>query len=172
MTQKAAESEKFTGLILLTGIDRPGIAASLFEALAPFAIQVLDVEQIVINNRLILTLLIGANPAHQNAIEEDLNICATANEVDIATIFTNSIMTTAPVDLVRVSISADRLHPSSIAQVANVITSLGGNIQQILRSTTDPVNLNLTVSGLEKGNLKDGFEALQFEHPASVSVID
>ena len=87
MTEKSAQSEQFTGLILLTGVDAPGIAYSLFETLAPFAVHVIDIEQVVISNRLILTVLIGANPAHQIAIEEDLASCATALDVDIATLF-------------------------------------------------------------------------------------
>jgi Na+-transporting NADH:ubiquinone oxidoreductase subunit NqrA len=75
MTENSAQTEQFTGLILLTGIDKPGIAASLFETLAPFSIHIIDVEQVINNNRLILTVLIGASPAHQKAIEEDLALC-------------------------------------------------------------------------------------------------
>ena len=87
MTENSAQPDQFTGLILLTGSDRPGIAASLFETLSPFAVHVLDIEQVVINNRLILTVLIGASAAHQGAIEEDLNTCALNLDVDIATLF-------------------------------------------------------------------------------------
>jgi len=85
MTHEDAQTEVFTGLILLTGIDKPGIAASLFETLSPFAVRVIDIEQIVINHRLILTVLLGANSAHQSAIEDDLTACALALDVDIAT---------------------------------------------------------------------------------------
>ena len=63
MTENTAQPDQFTGLILLTGTDKPGIAASLFETLAPFAVHIIDIEQLVINDRLILTVLIGANPA-------------------------------------------------------------------------------------------------------------
>ena len=64
--------EQFTGLILLSGVDKPGISQTLFLALAPFSITVLDIEQVVISNRLILTVLISLNPAHEKAIEADL----------------------------------------------------------------------------------------------------
>ena len=62
MTLHTENNEQFTGLILLTGVDRPGISTALFESLAPFAVSIIDVEQIVISDRLILTVLIALNP--------------------------------------------------------------------------------------------------------------
>ena len=56
MTTSSHKTEQFTGLILLTGEDKPGLAHSLFEALSPFSVAVIDVDQIIIGNRLILTL--------------------------------------------------------------------------------------------------------------------
>ena len=76
----SADTEQYTGLILLSGVDKPGITASLFETLSAFAITVLDIEQVVIKDRLILTVLIALNPAHESAIATDLDICA-ANSV-------------------------------------------------------------------------------------------
>ena len=78
------EKSEFTGLILVSGIDTPGITQALFETLAPFAITVLDIEQVVIRERLILTVLISLNPAHAEAIEEDLQLCGQKLGVDIA----------------------------------------------------------------------------------------
>ena len=40
------EKSEFTGLILVSGIDTPGITQALFDSLAPFAITVLDIEQV------------------------------------------------------------------------------------------------------------------------------
>ena len=79
------EKSQFTGLILVSGIDTPGITQALFETLAPFAITVLDIEQVVIRERLILTVLIALNPAHAEAINNDLEECGKALGVDIAT---------------------------------------------------------------------------------------
>jgi phosphoserine phosphatase len=60
----STSEEQFTGLVLLSGVDSPGITSALFETLAPFAVSVLDIEQVVIRDRLILTLLISLSPAH------------------------------------------------------------------------------------------------------------
>ena len=83
----STDTRRYTGLILVSGIDSPGITQALFETLAPFAITVLDIEQVVIRERLILTILIDLNPDHAQAIEEDLTACAERLGVDIATSF-------------------------------------------------------------------------------------
>jgi phosphoserine phosphatase len=87
MDKNGSNEERYTGLILLTGVDSPGITATLFSALEPFSITILDVEQIVTRSRFILTVLIEADPAHAKSIEEDLNICAEKLHVDIAVSF-------------------------------------------------------------------------------------
>ena len=81
------EKSQFTGLILVSGIDTPGITKALFDALAPFSLTILDIEQVVIRERLILTVLIALNPDHAQAIDDDLNLCAANLKVDIATSF-------------------------------------------------------------------------------------
>ena len=65
------KSEQFTGLILLSGVDKPGITETLFQTLSPFAVNILDIEQVVIRGRVILTVLISCAPAHAKAIESD-----------------------------------------------------------------------------------------------------
>jgi phosphoserine phosphatase len=147
MTENTAQQEQFTGLILLTGTDKPGISASLFETLAPFAVHILDIEQIVINHRLILTVLIGANPAHQTAIEEDLAACASALDVDIATIFAKSALTDVPKDLVQIHISSIKLHPRTVALVTKALTDTNANIESFVRESTNPTSICMTVSG-------------------------
>jgi phosphoserine phosphatase len=147
MTEKTAQQEQFTGLILLTGTDKPGISASLFETLAPFAVHILDLEQIVINHRLILTVLIGANPAHQTAIEEDLAACAAELDVDIATIFAKSSLTTPSKNLVEIHISSVKLHPRIVALVTRAVADTGANIERFVRESTNPTSICMTVSG-------------------------
>ena len=115
--QKNIENEKFTGLILLSGIDAPGITESLFATLAPFSIVVLDIEQVVITNRLILTVLVTLNPVHQKAIEDDLAQCAERLDVDIATLFTTTTIESigSKSNLLHVIILSDKLLPSTVS---------------------------------------------------------
>ena len=94
MTTSSPKAEHFSGLILLTGEDKPGLAHSLFEALSPFSVAVIDIDQIIIKQRLILTVEISLNPAHQGAIEHDLTALAESLNVDIAAVFSMSTMPT------------------------------------------------------------------------------
>jgi len=172
MTENSAQTEQFTGLILLTGVDRPGIAAALFETLAPFAIHVIDVEQVVNHNRLILTVLIGANPAHQNAIEEDLTSCASELDVDIATVFGKSHLSPMARGLITVHITSQKMLPQAMALVTQVITESGANIESFSRSSDNPVSIVISISGVSKDALEIALKSLSFEDATTVSVRD
>ena len=170
MTEKSALPEQFTGLILLTGVDAPGIASSLFETLAPFAVYVIDIEQIVINNRLILTVLIGANPAHQSAIEEDLSACAAALDVDIATLFGKTEIASMLGDLVILTISAPKLHPRELALATQMITQKGANIENFARTSDNPVCIVITLSGVSAKDIESALSSLIFDSETTISV--
>jgi phosphoserine phosphatase len=170
MTENNTQSEQFTGLILVTGVDARGIASSLFECLSPFAVHVIDIEQIVINDRLILTVLIGANPAHQSAIEADLEECALNLGVDIATLFGKSQLPALASNLVEVNIAASKLHPRSVSQLARAITDSGANIQRFVRTSENPVAICLSISGLTREEIEATLASISFEDAASITV--
>jgi phosphoserine phosphatase len=170
MTENTAVAEQFTGLILLTGNDKPGVAAALFETLAPFAVHVIDIEQIVISNRLILTVLIGASPAHQSAIEEDLNSCGVALDVDIATLFGKGELAPIANDLLEVNISSTKLHPQAVALASKAITDCAGNIQSFTRTATNPVSIQIAVSGVSKDALSTAIAGISFENATTITV--
>jgi len=172
MTENSVQTEQFTGLILLTGVDRPGIAAALFETLAPFAIHVIDVEQVVNHNRLILTVLIGANPAHQNAIEEDLAACASELDVDIATVFGKSQLSPMARGLITVHITSQKMLPQAMALVTQAITESGANIESFSRSSDNPVSIVISISGVSKDALEIALKSLSFEDATTVLVRD
>ena len=146
------EKSQFTGLILVSGIDSPGITKVLFDTLAPFAVTSLDIEQVVIRERLILTVLISLNPDHAESIEEDLNACAENLEVDIASSFSEQGASSiaAKVGLVHVVALGNPLKPSAIAAVALGISLQGGNIERIHRTASYPITaIEFTVSGVD-----------------------
>jgi len=49
----------FTGLILVSGEDRPGITESLMNTLSAFSVTIIDIEQLIIRDRLLLTVLLS-----------------------------------------------------------------------------------------------------------------
>ncbi len=170
MTLNEENNEQFTGLILLTGTDKAGIASALFETLSPFSISILDVEQLVISDRLILTVLIALNPSHQKAIEADLEECATANAVDIATLFTSRPLLGVKSPLIDVVIKSDKLHPKSIAEVTKVLANAAGNIESISRVASVPLSICFTISGVNLDEISKLLTSIIFEDGSQVSV--
>ena len=162
-----------TGLILLTGADAPGITQALFATLEPFAITVLDIEQVVISDRLILTVLIGLSPAHASAIEADLNQCAADLGVDIATLFTDSSTSSiqAKSELRHVVVLSPKMLPSAISQVATAISAQGGNIERIFRTASYPVTaVEFQVSGASVEELRSALALVAREAGVDIAV--
>ena len=170
---KTEKNQQFTGLILLSGVDKPGITETLFQTLSPFAVSILDIEQVVIRGRVILTCLISCSPAHSSAIEADLEECAKKLGVDIASAFEESSTTDIAVkkSLLHVVVLAQELKPSSINAVANAIANNGGNIERIHRTASYPVTaIELTVSGAEQGKLRTDLAQVGTENAVDIAV--
>ena len=167
------EKSQFTGLILVSGIDSPGITQSLFETLAPFAITVLDIEQVVIRERLILTVLISLNPAHAQSIEEDLEACAQKLDVDIATSFQEQGQSTiaAKSGLVHVVALGNPLAPATIAAIAAAIATRGGNIERIHRTASYPITaIEFIVSGADQTEIRQCLAQVTLTHAVDIAV--
>lgn len=162
-----------TGLILLTGIDAPGITQALFETLEPFAITVIDIEQVVISDRLILTVLIGLSPAHALAIETDLNECAARLGVDIATLFADSQNSSiqAKSELLHVVALTEKMTPSAISRIATAIASESGNIERIFRTASYPITaVEFQVSGASVDRLRSSLALVSGETGVDIAV--
>lgn len=170
MTPNHDDKEQFTGLILLTGVDKPGVSAALFESLSPFAISILDIEQIVISDRLILTVLIALNPSHQKAIETDLEECAASNEVDIATLFMLRPLMPVKSPLVDIEITSSKLHPKSISNICTQLSSISANVESVVRTDNDPLTLRLIISGSPVDTLSQLISSINFEDGSAVVV--
>ena len=129
----------YTGLILVSGEDRPGITENLMKTLSQFAVTINDIQQIVIRGRLILTILITLDEAHSGAIAEDLNTLQNELQADIAVDFSFYQEVNRPQDLLRVIIIGEEIRPISLALVAAEVTKLGGNIDDIRRLSSAPI---------------------------------
>jgi phosphoserine phosphatase len=161
MTTSSPKAEHFSGLILLTGEDKPGLAHSLFEALSPFSVAVIDIDQIIIKQRLILTLEISLNPAHQGAIEEDLTALAESLNVDIAAVFSMSTMPTSTPEHCTLVMKSTKVHPKHLSLVTKSLLTAGANIEDVKRSATGPVEITLNVSGISKTQLNELIKTIE-----------
>jgi len=167
------KTEQFTGLILLSGVDAPGITEALFETLAPFSVNILDIEQVVIRGRVILTALISCNPAQAKAIEADLDNCAAKLGVDIASAFELSAITdiAAKKSLLHVVVLAQDLTPKAINAVANTIAFNGANIERIHRTASYPVTaIEFTVSGAILKELRTQLAAVAIANSIDIAI--
>jgi phosphoserine phosphatase len=172
-SKNGVSEEQFTGLILVSGVDSPGITEALFDALSPFAVTILDIEQVVIRGRLILTVLISLSPAHSKAIESDLEECASTLGVDIATAFESSDHTTiaAKKSLLHVVVLSQSLKPIAINAIAAVIATDGGNIERINRTASYPVTaIELAVSGANLATLRSALATTGSELGVDIAV--
>lgn len=141
----------FTGLILVSGEDRPGITEKLMSLLSEFSVLVLDIEQLVIRGRLILTVLISLDESHASAIAADLELLEKEIGFDIAIDFTEEQNSSEnPVNL-HVVIISDSLKPASIAVVAAELSKIQANISAIRRTSSEPLTaIELDISCPDK----------------------
>jgi len=161
-----------TLLITLSGQDRPGVTKSLFTQLHPSAI-VLDIEQLVIRDRLVLTALIDIasslvgqtiNTVSALAIELNLELSV---EQDVAQ------STTKKRDRIQITLLGAPLRPEAITRVAQELTDRGANVDRIRRIASYPVTAFLfDVSGATATSIRRGLAQAAFETGADIAVQD
>ena len=147
---------RYNGLILISGVDAPGVTQALFSALQEFSVEILDIEQVVIRGRLILTTLISLDPAHASAIEEDLLAAITPLGLDLALDFTEDNSKESSSSNLHLVALSQELRPSGIAALAAKISDQGGNIDRIRRTASYPltaIEFEITLN-LSEGTLK------------------
>jgi len=163
----------FTGLILVSGADRPGITESLMKTLSAFSVSIIDIEQLVIRDRLLLTVLLSLDEAHADAITEDLNALQEQIGLDIAIDFTQQDSTKMFGETLRVVIVGNAIKPSGLAAVAAQIAELGGNISAIKRTAMDPlisIELELTIPNNSIKEVQGALASVAIENKIDLAV--
>lgn len=158
MTQTSEKNEIFTGLILLTGLDKPGISNELFQTLSPFAVSVIDIDQISINERIILTVLLSLNPSHQGAVEADLAALAAELDVDIACLFSLSTPPQSGSDVIEIHVESDKIHPRALGVLTLALTSAGGCIDNLRRISLSPLSIVIRTSGVDQSQVQKAID--------------
>jgi phosphoserine phosphatase len=167
------QSAQYTGLVLVSGEDRPGITEALFSVLAPFSLSIVDIEQVVIRSRLILTILITLDKAHAKAVEDDLNAQGEILNLDIAVAFSEQESESIAVKsgLTHVVVLSQDLKPSALAGLAAAIADAGGNIERIHRTASYPVTaIELLVSAVPTAILKESLAARASDLEVDIAV--
>jgi phosphoserine phosphatase len=141
-------------LVTVTGKDRPGVTSALFDALAPFDVQVVDVEQVVIRGRLVLGVLLTAGP-DEGGLRAAVHATAARLKMDAEIVSGRGDNRPRRDGRSHVTVLGAPLHASAMAGVAGRIANCNGNIDRIVRLSKYPVtSLELDVSGVDPDKLR------------------
>lgn len=142
--------ETATILVRVSGRDRPGITAGLMDLLTASGADLIDVEQVVLRGRLSLGCVVKLpETAVKDLVyygwERDLQIDLERVEEMPSAHHRPSVVT----------MIAPELGPDSFGAVARAIAAGGGNIDRIVRLSTQPVvSYELAVSGGDIGEMR------------------
>ena len=129
-----------TLLAILSGRDRPGVTASLFDALGHTPCEVLDIQQIVVRGRLVLAVLLGLDAGTVGDTRAILHAEAGRLGMEIETVPGASIARKDPDRRrIHVTVMAAHLPPRAVAELARRMADRGWNIDRIRRIASYPV---------------------------------
>ncbi|MBW9208847.1 phosphoserine phosphatase SerB [Mumia sp. zg.B21] len=133
--------------VTLLGRDHAGVTARLFEVVAPYEVEVIDVEQIVLRGRLVLAVLL-TEPADREAFERSVADVASELDMDHDVSYGQGDNRGRRRGRSHVTVLGAPLLPSQFSAVTAQIAAAGGNIDRIVRMARYPVTaIDLDVSG-------------------------
>ncbi len=143
-----------TLLITLTGKDRPGVTAAMFETLSTFGVEVLDIEQIVLRGRLVLGILVTA-PRDVAKLNAGAAATAGALSMDLEIVSGHGDNARRPAGRAHVTVLSRTLSPRAVAAITGRIADTGSNIDRIVRMARYPVTaIEFHVSGADIPRLR------------------
>jgi len=159
-----------TVLVTLTGTDQSGVTTRLFDDLAPFLVEVIDIEQLVVRGRLILSALLTI-PEDRDGLERTVHAVGEAFNLDVSVEYGTGDNRPRRVGRSQVVILGAPLRPAAMAALAAQIKQDGGNIDRIVRMARYPVTaIRMEVSGADPDLLQADLAAVAFEQGVDIAV--
>ena len=144
-----------TLLITLTGKDRPGVTSLVFDTLAQFGVEVLDIEQIVLRRRLILGLLVST-PRDWKPLQRSMEKVADQLDMTLDLDRGTGDNKPRPEGRSHVTVLGTPLKSPAVAAITGRIADTGANIDRIERMARYPITaIDLHVSGVDPDKLRD-----------------
>ncbi|NSC20925.1 phosphoserine phosphatase SerB [Streptomyces albus subsp. chlorinus] len=164
-----------TLLVKIFGKDRPGITAGLFDTLAAFAVEVVDIEQLVTRGRITLCALV-TSPSTGTGSEGELRatVHSWAESMGMEAEIISGVGDNRPRGVGRshVTVLGHPLTAESTAAIAASITSTGGNIDRIFRLAKYPVlAVEFDVSGAQTALLRTSLALEAKKYGVDVAVV-
>ena len=141
--------EGATLLVTVTGRDAPGVTAGVVDVLAAHGARVVDVEQVVVHGRLLLGLAVAVDQGAGRGLADALAAQAGRLGVEVElTPLSGAPEREAPEVRCHVVLLAAQLRPEALAALTRRVTSVGANIDRVLRLSAWPAqSYELLVSG-------------------------
>ncbi|GAA2631158.1 phosphoserine phosphatase SerB [Streptomyces axinellae] len=164
-----------TLLVKIFGKDRPGITAGLFDTLAAYAVEVVDIEQLVTRGRITLCALV-TSPNAGTGTEGELRatVHSWAESMGMTAEIISGTGDNRPRGTGRshVTVLGHPLTAESTAAIAASITATGGNIDRIFRLAKYPVlAVEFDVSGTETSLLRTSLALEAAKYGVDVAVV-
>jgi phosphoserine phosphatase len=129
-------------LATVTGRDRPGVTAAFFAALAAHDVDIRDVEQVVVRDRMLLGVLLdlqGDPAALRASVTRTAQALGMESEVVIAD-EARSVRRTFGRPRSHVIVLGRPLRAGALSSVAQRIADQGGNIESVAQLSSEPVS--------------------------------
>ena len=166
-----------TVLLTLSGIDRPGVTSILFAALSKHPVIVLDIEQLVVRGRLVLSVLLALEPDAVNTdgviykLRQDIRSTAAALDMEVSTVPGAMEDNERRRGRVHVTVLGAPLRAGAVSQIALEIACRGGNIDRIRRIAAYPVTaVVFESSGAEFGDLRRALISMAVDVGVDIAV--
>lgn len=168
-----------TFLVKIFGKDRPGITAGLFDTLAAYAVDVVDIEQLVTRGRITLCALVTA-PAggppisgrSEGALRATVHGWAESMGLEAEIISGTGDNRPRGTGRSHVTVLGHPLTAESTAAIASSITGTGGNIDRIFRLAKYPVTaVEFDVSGADTPALRTALALEAARYGVDVAVV-
>ncbi len=143
-------------LATITGRDRPGVTAAFFAALAAHDVDVRDVEQVVIRERLILAVLLDLR-GDPSSLRSSVTQTAQALGMESEVVIADDTHGPRGTDVARshVIVIGHPLRPGALSHIAQRIADRGDNIESVAQLSGEPAtSVELIVRTTDQSELR------------------
>jgi len=159
-----------TVLVTLTGPDQSGVTTRLFGSLESYAVEIIDVEQLVVRGRLILSALLTV-PTDSDGMEATVRAVGAHFGLEVTVEHGTGDNRARRVGRAQVVVLGAPLRPAAMAAVSQGIKDDGGNIDRIVRMARYPVTaIRMEVSGADPDQLQSDLAAIAYEQGVDIAV--
>lgn len=172
-SEPVATADLPTLLVKIFGKDRPGITAGLFETLAGFGVDVVDIEQVVTRGRIVLCALVTEpQGVYEGELRATVHHWAESQGLQAEIISGTGDNQPRGTGRSHVTVLGNPLTARSTAAIAARITSTGANIDRVFRLAKYPVTaVEFAVSGVPADSLRSTLAPEAAELGVDIAVV-